>query len=195
MAPLAPSQFFLTAVDDELVKVVRVGNISFEVENDHTTGDDDSSMIVMDEEFTSQILSGVRFAPLVTSPALKTVIPANLWSPTIQRGYPSEFKKAGMQLLMCSNSQLVQPLPRVPREEERVNVAAMLPKSLWLEILSYTHRKWFEPEQNETDYLKRRLREEKAKAAQAERARREAEERCLAAERERVRCRGVLAIM
>ena len=44
----------------------------------------------------------------------------------------------------------------------------------------------FEPEQNETGYLKRRLREEKAKTAKADRARREAEERCIAAERERV---------
>jgi len=44
----------------------------------------------------------------------------------------------------------------------------------------------FEPEPNKTDYLKRRLREEKAKLAKADRARREAEERCLVAERERV---------
>jgi hypothetical protein len=36
------------------------------------------------------------------------------------------------------------------------------------------------------DYLKRRLREEKVKSANAERARREAEARCVAAERERV---------
>jgi len=43
----------------------------------------------------------------------------------------------------------------------------------------------FKPEQNETDYLKRRLREEKLKNANLERARREAEERCAAAERER----------
>jgi len=43
----------------------------------------------------------------------------------------------------------------------------------------------FAPEQNETDFPKRRLREEKAKTAKAERARREAEARCLAAERER----------
>jgi hypothetical protein len=43
----------------------------------------------------------------------------------------------------------------------------------------------FAPEQNETDFLKRRLREEKAKTAKAERARQEAEARCLAAERER----------
>jgi len=43
----------------------------------------------------------------------------------------------------------------------------------------------FKPEQNETDYLKRRLREEKLKNANLERARREAEEKCAAAERER----------
>lgn len=91
----------------------------------------------------------------------------------------------------------------------------MLPKSVWVEILSYTHRKcksnirsylseshiqlsylisWshretlgkgFEPEENEVVYLKRRLREEKAKAVRAEKARREAEERCNAAEREK----------
>jgi hypothetical protein len=44
----------------------------------------------------------------------------------------------------------------------------------------------FEPEVSEIDYLKRRLREEKVKSANAERARREAEARCHAAERERV---------
>ena len=174
-------------VDDELVKVVRVGNISLELEGDDNirAEDEDSSLSGLNGEFTSQILSGVRFAPLVMNKG-STIIPANVWNPTIQRGYPREFKKASMQLLMCSNSQVVQPLPRLPSQDERTNVAAMLPKSLWLEILSYTHRKWFEPELNETDYLKRRLREEKAKAAKAEKARREAEERCLAAERERV---------
>jgi hypothetical protein len=44
----------------------------------------------------------------------------------------------------------------------------------------------FEPEENEVTYLKRRLREEKAKSARAEKARREAESRCNAAEREKV---------
>ena len=43
----------------------------------------------------------------------------------------------------------------------------------------------FAPEQSETDFLKRRLKEERAKVAKAERARREAEARCLSAERER----------
>jgi len=44
----------------------------------------------------------------------------------------------------------------------------------------------FEPKPSEIDYLTRRLREEKAKLAKAETARREAEARCDAAERERV---------
>jgi len=183
---LSPGGILVGPVDDELVKVVRVGNISLELEDDHMgIEDDNSSLAGLNEEFTSQILSGVRFAPLVMSPAVITVIPANVWNPSIQRGYPSEFKRASMQLLMCSNSKPIQPLPRVPSQEERSNLAAMLPKTIWLEILSYTHRKWFEPEQNETDYLKRRLREEKAKVAKAEKARREAEERCLVVERER----------
>lgn len=43
----------------------------------------------------------------------------------------------------------------------------------------------FEPEENEVVYLKRRLREEKARAAKAEKARREAEARCHEAEREK----------
>lgn len=183
---LSPGGILVGPVDDELVKVVRVGNISLEVEGDDTTTDDDNASLAgLNQEFTSQILSGVRFAPLVTRPALSTIIPANVWNPSVQCGYPSEFKSASMQLLMCSNSEVIQPLPRVPSQDERFNVAAMLPKTLWLEILSYTHRKWFEPEQDEADYLKRRLREEKAKTAKAENARREAEERCLAAERER----------
>ena len=128
-----------TLVEDELVKVVRIGNISVEVEG--LSEDDSSSLVGLDEEFTSQILSGVRFAPLVMSPIVNTVIPSNVWNPSIQRGYPAEFKHAGMQLLMCSNSRLIQPLPQVPSQEERFNAAAMLPKSIWVEILSYTHRK------------------------------------------------------
>lgn len=181
---LSPGGILVGPIDDELVKVVRVGKISLELEEDETMRDDDSSFAGLNEEFTSQILSGVRFAPLVHVSG-STVIPANVWKPSIQRGYPSEFKHASMQLLMCSNSQLIQPLPPVPSQDERCNIAAMLPQSIWFNILSYTHRKWFEPEQSETDYLKRRLREEKAKVAKAEKARRDAEERCREAEKER----------
>lgn len=205
------TQYHFTSllVDDDFVKVVRVvGAIYRKMES----GNEESYVTDLNEEYTSQILSGVRFAPLQVRPAVTTVIPSNVWSPSMQRGYPSDFKRASRQLLLCSNSQLVQPRP-VLKQEERLNSAAMLPKTIWLEILSYTHRKcellhilrlriiitsqsnnylwcWmlpgFEPEPNETDYLKRRLREEKAKSAKAERARREAEARCLEAERERV---------
>jgi hypothetical protein len=103
-------------------------------------GNENPSVYESNEEYTSQILSGVRFSPLQVRPAVTTVIPSNVWSPFTQQGFPSEFKLASRQLLLCSNSQLVQPLP-VPRQEERFNVAAMLPKTIWLEILSYTHRK------------------------------------------------------
>jgi len=148
------------------------------------SGNDDSSVYESNEEYTSQILSGVRFSPLQIRPAVATVIPSTVWSPLMQQGFPSEFKLASRHLLLCSNSHYVQPLP-VSRQEERFNVAAMLPKTIWLEILSYTHRKWFEPKPREIDYLKRRLREEKDKLAKAETACREAEARCHAAERER----------
>ena len=118
-----------------------MGNVSFEVEDDPMASDDLSSLAGLSEEFTSQILSGVRFAPLVMRPCLTTIIPAAVFNPLMQSGYPSEFKRAGMQLLLCSSSELIQPLPREPSEAERFNAAAMLPKSIWLEILSYTHRK------------------------------------------------------
>lgn len=123
-------------VDDDFVKVVRVGAIYRELESRN----EESSVTDLNEEYTSQILSGVRFAPLQVRPAATTVIPSTVWSPSMQRGYPSDFKRASRHLLLCSNSQFVQPLP-VPRQEERFNSAAMLPKTIWLEILSYTHRK------------------------------------------------------
>jgi len=181
---LSPGGILVGPVEDELVKVIRTGVIAQGLEDDEES-DEAASLSGLDEEFTSQLLSGVRFAPLAMLPVIYTIIPSNVWNPSIRRFYPNEHRCASMALLMCSNSEIVQPLPRVPTPDERFNAAAMLPKSIWLEILSYTHRRWFAPEQNETDFLKRRLREEKAKTAKAERARREAEARCLAAERER----------
>ena len=95
----------------------------------------------MDEEFTSQILSGVRFAPLVRNLLKPTILPASIWNPAAQQLYPSEHQRASMEVLMCSNSTMVQPLPPVPVREDRINAAAMLPRGVWMEILSYTHRK------------------------------------------------------
>lgn len=130
MVPLT----FVSTVDDELVKVVRVGNISFELEEDMAGSR-------MDEEFTSQILSGVRFAPLLHHPRSPTILPAHLWDPTVQHFYPSEHQRASMEVLMCSNAPVVQPRPPVPVPKESINAAAMLPRGVWMEILSYTHRK------------------------------------------------------
>ena len=132
-------------VDDELVKVVRVGNISFQLE-------DDTAASRIDEEFTSQVLSGVRFAPLVLRPSVPTVLPSHVWDPSVQRFYPSEHQRASMEIMMCSNSRVMQPLPPVPSPEERINAAAMLPRSVWVEILSYTHRKC---KSNTLSYLSR----------------------------------------
>ena len=160
---------------------MRVGHVGLETDGDQSVG----SSSGLSQEYTSQILSGVRFAPLIPSP-IKTLIPSQEWSPSLQIGYPSEYKQATMQLMLCSSSELVQPPPKIPSREERFNASAMLPKSIWFHILSYTHRKWFEPDLDENEYLKRRLQEEKAKVANAQRKQRAAEERCRAADRERV---------
>jgi hypothetical protein len=140
IALASDSSLPFTIVDDELVKVVRVGVIARRLDENDMEAGDFEDLSDLNEEFTSQILSGVRFAPLVMSPIVNTIIPSNVWSPSIQRGYPSEFKRASIQLLMCSNSELVQPI-KIPSIEERMNVSALLPRTIWLEILSYTHRK------------------------------------------------------
>ena len=130
-------------VEDELVKVIRTGVVTqgLEEEEEDAGSDDAASLSGLDQEFTSQLLSGVRFAPLSMFPVIYTIIPSNVWNPSIRRFYPNEHRCASMALLMCSNSEIVQPLPRVPTPDERFNAAAMLPKSIWLEILSYTHRR------------------------------------------------------
>lgn len=158
---LSPGGVLIGPVDDELVKIVRIG---------------------IEDDFTQHVLSGVRFAPLVTTPDIDTVLPARLWSPNLHHFFPSSFQKASMQLFLCSNSDYNQPLP--PPSEKRVNLAATLPRVIWIEILSFTHRKWFEKETT-TEFLKKRLVEEQAVAAKAKQARAEAEARCQIAERER----------
>lgn len=95
----------------------------------------------MDDEFISQILSGVRFAPLLHHPPRPTILPAHIWDPTMQHYYPSDHQRASMEVLLCSNSDVIQPLPPVPAKQDRINAAAMLPRGVWMEILSYTHRK------------------------------------------------------
>jgi hypothetical protein len=89
--------------------------------------------------------------------------------------------------MLCSQAAAYQPPPAVPivKTECLLNVAAQLPKSIWMEIISYTHRDWFERPQSETDILRRRLEQEQQAVRRADDARREAELRLRAMERER----------
>lgn len=157
------------AVDDELVKVVRSQRPA-----DGTS----------EEEFNVEVISPVRFAPLIPNPSIKTIIPARIWSPSEHHFYPESFRNACKEILLCSNAKRNQPLlPQPP--QKNVNAASMIPQDLWMKVLSFTHRDWFETPQNEVEFLRKRLAEEKANAERANAAKLEAERRCEMAEKER----------
>mmetsp|Transcript_28138 Transcript_28138/g.34255 ORF Transcript_28138/g.34255 Transcript_28138/m.34255 type:complete len:565 (+) Transcript_28138:150-1844(+) len=177
---LSPGGILVGPVDDELVKVIRIGPIPSTVHDSGVSSPSSNH----DNEFTQQVLSGVRFAPLLTLPAIETTLPARIWRPDLQVYFPDSFQRATEQIFMCSNAGLKQS-PPVVKVEETINPAAMLPRVIWIEILSFTHRKWFDSKQTETQYLKKRLFEEQQNAAKAQQARIEAETRCQVAERER----------
>ena len=159
------------AVGDELVKIVRINRSS-------DCGDNSN-------DFSQQVLSGVRFTPLLSVPSAKTVLPSRVWSPSVHHSYPESFRKSSKELLMCSHAPYIQPIPAEQRPVNRVNLAATLPRVIWMDILSYTHHNWFEPPQSEEVFLHRRLLEEQDNARKAHTARMEAEARCHVAERER----------
>mmetsp|Transcript_26800 Transcript_26800/g.39653 ORF Transcript_26800/g.39653 Transcript_26800/m.39653 type:complete len:494 (+) Transcript_26800:103-1584(+) len=167
---LKPGGVLVGPVGDELQKIVRIKNTVGEASSD---------------DLSTQVISGVRFASLVSSPSLKAVLPSRVWSPSIHKSYPPSFRRASMELILCSHSEYYQPLPREPMLESRINVAAILPRFVWMEILSYTHRNWFEPLHSNEDFLRHRLKEEEDNCRKAHAARMEAEARCHMAERER----------
>lgn len=90
---------------------------------------------------------------------------------------------ATKEILLCSRAQEIQPPPIVV--EEQVNVASKLPGFLWMEILSYSRRDWFERPVSERDLLERRLREEQAQNQRHQERLVEMEARLRIAERER----------
>ena len=160
--------FYRLAVDDELVKVKRA---------QRTEGSDV-------DEYTVEVISAVRFAPLIPNPAIATIIPARVWSPEEHQFYPESFRNACKEVLLCSNAKRHQPIVPQP-ERKNVNAASMINHDLWMKVLSFTNRDWFETPQSELEYLRRRLREEKANAERANAAKLDAERRCEEAERER----------
>jgi hypothetical protein len=116
-------------VDDELVKVVRLPASSSSAS---------AAPLSASEQFSQQVLSGVRFAPLIHRPLLKTVIPSRVWSPAVHQYYPDSFRKSCKELLLCSHASYDQPV--VPQPSKAVNLASLLPTGVWMEIMSYTHR-------------------------------------------------------
>ena len=92
-----------------------------------------------ESDFTTQIISGVRFAPLLMYPKMEVTIPTRIWQPFLHTTFPISFQKASMQLLLCSNAKYIQGSDK--EETSIVNFAATLPRDVWIYILSFTHRK------------------------------------------------------
>lgn len=164
---LKPGGVLVGPVDDELVKIVR----------SHVRGP------ALCPKFTTQVLSGVRFAPLLVKPSIQTIIPARVWDPSNHHLYPNSFRGACRELLMCSIAKKKQPVTIRPKE--KLNAASMLPRALWVEVLSFANRDWFDAPLTEVDFLRSRLSEEQTNVIEANRAKEEAEARCRTAERER----------
>jgi len=171
-------------VEDELVKIVRIG----ETKDDGTLngqGSEESSDEDINElEFTTQVFSCVRFAPLVQHPKTKTIIPSRVWNPSFHHLFPDSYQESIMSLFLCSNSKYSQPMRPIVKRDH-INLAATLPRDIWIYIISFTNRKWFESEPPQTEFLRKRVHEEQALASTAQHALLDAQARCYAAERER----------
>ena len=122
---LSPGGLMVAPVDDDLLKVVRTRSTISPINNDYG--------------FTTQIISGVTFAPLLTAPQLNTIIPSSQWSISNHHLYPNSFQHATKAILLCRNSNIIQPIKR--RTNDNVNFSASLPKEVWLHILSFTTRR------------------------------------------------------
>ena len=131
----------MCVVEDELVKIVRIGSRS------NPKPPTPSSMMETDDpnplpvpEFTPQIVSGVRFATLQARPSMDTVLPSKVWNPSVHYQYPDSFRQSCREILLCSHA------PKEQRPIERtvpainINAAGLLPRVLWMEVLSFTHR-------------------------------------------------------
>jgi len=161
---LSPGGILVAPVEDDLVKVVRTQPRSYSIDDENGYG------------FTSQIISGVTFAPLLAQPQINTIIPAAKWSVSNHHLYPESFRIAAKTILLCNKTNIIQPL-EVPPPQQNVNLSASLPKEVWIHILSFTTRRWFEPEIAEVEMLQNRLIHEQRRAHDARLAQAEAEAR------------------
>ena len=121
---LSPGGVMVAPVDDELLKIIRTPS---------------SSLTDVDSCFTTQTISGVTFAPLLAQPQMSTTIPAAQWNMANHHLYPDSFKQATKTLLLCRNPKALQPLEKKPKHN--MNLSALLPKEVWLNVLSFTTRR------------------------------------------------------
>jgi hypothetical protein len=180
--------FFLFAiqVDDELLQVTRV-QYSNNVPATGVPRTLRGGPPILSEDFTEHVITGVRFAALLNNPEMPTVIRSRIWGPSLHKHYPESFRLSCKEILLCSCAPIFQlpPIDPSPTVENQINLAAHLPKSIWIEILSYTHRDWFAQPHSDVDMLRRRLEQEQLAVRRAEEARRDAEMRLRVMERER----------
>lgn len=175
-----------------MIKVVRISKTDHaqcEAEKPPSTETPSRSIhsraLSLSEDFSVNVVSGVRFAPLLRSPSMKTIIPSQIWQPSIHCTYPQRFKDSIKEIILCSHAPTLQP-PKIVVEATNINLASMLPKDLWIKILSYTHRSWFEePYKVDEAFLRQRLKQEQKAAKEAKIMCAEAERRMRIAERER----------
>ena len=172
-------------VDDELLQLTRVRNSTSVIAD--LPRSVRGAPPVLSQDFNEHVVADVRFASLVHTSSSPTVIPSRIWGPSLHKHYPETFRNSCREIFLCSQASAYQPPPAVPlvKKECFINVAAQLPKSIWMEILSYTHRDWFEQAQSEAALLRCRLEHEQQAVRRADEARREAEMRLRAIERER----------
>lgn len=109
--------------------------------------------MLLSDDFTTEVLAGVRFAPLIpsVSRSAKLVIPSAIWNTSVHQFYPESFHRSCRELLLCSAAKT--------EKGNKTNLAATIPRALWIEILTYARRDWFEPPQPQEALLMLRVRQ------------------------------------
>jgi hypothetical protein len=172
-------------VDDELVKVVRMGRSQRENAVAPSVARSLREYFpALSSDYSIQLINNVRFAPLFLGPEAPVFLPTRVWSPKVHDLYPTSFRKACHQLLLCSCAPEIQSVPaQLPLN--KINLASKLPPAVWQHIITYMRRDWFELPSCEEDVFRQKLKEVEAKAKHEQDARIAAEARLRVVERER----------
>jgi len=95
----------------------------------------------LSSEFKHETISGVRFAPLLSSPTTIPKLPVPLWNrQRLPKHFPGTFRASLLTVLMCHAADHHQPQPATAR-----NLAALVPADCWHHIFSFCGRNHFRP--------------------------------------------------